>query len=168
MSNKIEYGFAESPFGPIIVARTWDGICDLHFLGYNRMEVIHELGTRWGMYTPTTQSDVMANTVERVLFEGYEHPLRLDVKGTPFQRMVWRELLNIPFGTTITYGELAERVGKPNAVRNVTAAVEQTPVAVLIPSHRVIMSDGTPGTYHWGTEIKQQLLEWEHRKATSK
>ena len=65
ISNKVEFGFAESPFGSIIVARTWDGVCDLQFLDYNRLETIHELAMRWGEYTPTTQSDTMAQTVRR-------------------------------------------------------------------------------------------------------
>ena len=63
MSNKVEFGFSESPFGEIIVARTWNGVCDLQFLDYNRLETIHELAMRWGEYTPTTQSDTMAQTV---------------------------------------------------------------------------------------------------------
>ncbi len=82
------------------MARTWDGICDLQFLEHNRMETIHELARRWGVYTPTTQSNIMAETVARVIFEGYDHELRLDLRGTDFQVRVWQELLNIPFGQT--------------------------------------------------------------------
>lgn len=103
ISNKVEFGFAESPFGSIIVARTWDGVCDLQFLDYNRLETIHELAMRWGEYTPTTQSDTMAQTVEQVIFEGLDHPVPLDVKGTEFQLKVWNELRKIPFGTTVSY-----------------------------------------------------------------
>lgn len=163
----IEYGFAESPFGPIIVARTWTGVCDLQFLGYDRMRVIHELGQRWGEYTPTTQSDTMARTVERVAFEGYNHPLTLDVKGTPFQRRVWEELRKIPFGTTVSYQEVAQRLGMPKAVRTVATAIAQNPVAMLIPCHRVVHKDGTTGEYHWGRDLKKKILEWEqHNKQT--
>ena len=106
MAKKVEYGFADSPFGEIIVARTWDGICDLQFLGFNRMGVIHELAQRWGTYTPTTQSDEMANTVQRVLFEGYDHPLNLDLRGTEFQLKVWKAIMQVPFGETISYQQL--------------------------------------------------------------
>ena len=95
ISNKVEFGFAESPFGSIIVARTWDGVCDLQFLDYNRLETIHELAMRWGEYTPTTQSDTMAQTVEQVVFEGLDHPVPLDVKGTEFQLKVWNELVSV-------------------------------------------------------------------------
>ena len=165
ISNKIEFGFAESPFGSIIVARTWDGVCDLQFLEYNRLETIHELAQRWGQYTPTTQSNVMANTVERVIFEGLNHPVNLDVKGTEFQLKVWAELRKIPFGTTVSYQEVAERIGEPKAVRAVATAIAQNPVAMLIPCHRVIHSDGTIGEYHWGRDLKRQLIEWEKSKA---
>ena len=92
MANEIVYGFAETPFGTIIVARTIDGICDLQFLGWNRMEVIHELASHWGVYTPTTQNDLMADTVKRVIFDEYDHPLKLDLQGTDFQKRVWGEL----------------------------------------------------------------------------
>ncbi len=164
ISNKIEYGFAESPFGSIIVARTWDGVCDLQFLEHNRLETIHELATRWGQYTPTTQSNVMADTVERVAFEGLDHPIALDVKGTEFQLKVWAELRKIPFGTTVSYQEVAERIGEPKAVRAVATAIAQNPVAMLIPCHRVIHSDGTLGEYHWGRDLKRRLIEWEKSK----
>ena len=158
---KIEYGFSSTPFGDIIVARTWDGICDLQFLSYNRMDVIHELGTRWGLYTETTQSDTMARTVSKVLFEGYQHELRLDVWGTDFQKKVWHALRDIPFGTTVTYSEVAEAIGQPKAVRSVATAIAQNPVALLIPCHRVVHKDGSIGNYHWGTARKQRLLDWE-------
>ena len=161
MSKKIEFGFAESPFGEIIVARTWDGVCDLQFLDYNRLETIHELAGRWGEYTPTTQSNTMAETVEQVICEGLDHPVRLDVKGTDFQLKVWNELRNIPFGKTATYQQIAERIGEPKAVRAVATAIGQNPVAMLIPCHRVIHSDGTIGEYHWGRDLKKKLLEWE-------
>lgn len=161
MAKKVEYGFADSPFGEIIVARTWDGICDLQFLGFNRMGVIHELAQRWGTYTPTTQSDEMANTVQRVLFEGYDHPLNLDLRGTEFQLKVWKAIMQVPFGETISYQQLAANIGQPEAVRAVATAVGQNPMAIIIPCHRIIHKDGTIGEYHWGRELKEKLLEWE-------
>lgn len=164
MSKKIEFGFAESPFGEIVVARTWDGVCDLQFLDYNRLETIHELAARWGEYTPTTQSDTMAETVERVVFEGYDHPLKLDVTGSDFQIRVWREVMKIPFGHTASYQQIAEGIGQPAAVRAVATAIGQNPVAVIIPCHRVIHNDGTIGEYHWGRDLKRRLLDWESRK----
>ena len=161
MAKKVEYGFADSPFGEIIVARTWDGICDLQFLGFNRMGVSHELAQRWGTYTPTTHSDEIANTVQKVLFEGYDHPLTLDLRGTEFQLKVWKAIMKVPFGETISYQQLAANIGQPEAVRAVATAVGQNPMAVIIPCHRIIHKDGTIGEYHWGRELKEKLLEWE-------
>lgn len=165
MSNTIEYGFAESPFGEIVVARTWHGICDLQFLDYNRLGSIHELAGYWGEYTPTTQSDTMAETVEKVIFEGYDHKLKLDLIGTDFQLKVWNELRKIPFGKTATYQQIAEAIGQPKAVRAVASAIGQNRVAMLVPCHRVIHSDGTLSEYRWGKDLKQRLLDWEQGNA---
>jgi O-6-methylguanine DNA methyltransferase len=92
----------------------------------------------------------------------------LDLKGTDFQLKVWNELRKIPFGTTVTYQEVAERIGEPKAVRNVAAAIEQNPIAVLVPSHRVIHADGTLGEYHWGRDLKKKLIEWERDASLKK
>ncbi len=163
MANEIVYGFAETPFGTIIVARTIDGICDLQFLDWNRMEVIHELASHWGVYTPTTQNDLMADTVKRVIFDEYDHPLKLDLQGTDFKKKVWSELLKVKKGETLSYQELAERIGQPKAVRAVASAVAENRIAMLVPCHRIIHKDGTTGEYHWGRELKKQLLEWEKK-----
>jgi AraC family transcriptional regulator of adaptative response/methylated-DNA-[protein]-cysteine methyltransferase len=160
----IEYGFSQSPFGPIIVARSTMGICDLQFLGFARMEVIHELGTRWGVYTPTTQNDEMAQQVERVVFEHERKPIILDLRGTDFQKEVWRQVRLIPFGHTATYHEIAAAVGCPDDVEAVEAALDANPLAVLVPCHRVVRSDGSLGSYHWGHELKQRLLDWEQQE----
>ena len=161
MSDLIEYGFSECPCGDIIVARTYEGVCDLQFLDFNRLETIHELAKRWGEYTPTTQDDTMALTVERVAFEHYDHPLRLDLQGTAFQIRVWQALRQIPFGQTRSYQQVAEAIGEPKAVRAVASAIAQNPIAMLVPCHRVIHSDGTYGEYHWGHDLKRRLIEWE-------
>lgn len=169
--DTIVYGFADSPFGPIIVARNRKGVCDLQFLGFDRHRVIHELGTRWGVYTPTTQNDDMAQQVERLMFETkitLSDPISVELplcpRGTEFQLKVWEAVRSIPFGTTATYQDIAKLVGKPRAVRNVATAIGENPIAVLIPCHRVIHKDGTLGENHWGTNIKKQLLDWEKQQ----
>lgn len=161
MDTEIVYGFAECKFGTIVVASTSKGVCDLQFLGYNKMEVIHELASHWGVYTPTTQDDMMADTVKRVIFDGYKHDIKIDLHGTDFQRKVWKEVMNVQKGETISYQELAERIGEPKAVRAVASAVAQNPIAMLVPCHRIIHKDGTLGEYHWGRDLKKQLLDWE-------
>lgn len=88
-------------------------------------------------------------------------------QGTAFQKRVWAELVKIPFGETITYGELARRVGNPSASRAVGAANGQNPIAVIVPCHRVIGSNGKLTGYGGGLPLKEKLLAWERRVAGS-
>jgi len=96
-----------------------------------------------------------------------EHPtgpasaFRVAVTGTPFQLEVWQVLLQIPFCFSISYGELAAMVGRPDAVRAVGTAVGRNPVAYLIPCHRVVRTGGGMGGYMWGVERKRAMLAWE-------
>ena len=85
----------------------------------------------------------------------------LDIGGTPFQQRVWDALGRIPRGSTITYGELATRIGAPKAVRAVGTACGANPVALVVPCHRVVRADGTLGGYAWGLERKERLLRDE-------
>lgn len=92
--------------------------------------------------------------------------LPLAPRGTGFQRAVWSEMGRIPYGTTISYGELARRVGRPGAARAVGLASGRNPIAIIVPCHRVIGADGRLTGYGGGLERKQQLLELEARHAT--
>ncbi len=93
----------------------------------------------------------------------FDVPLRLT--GTPFQRRVWQELVRIPFGTTMTYGQLARRVGNLAASRAVGRANGCNPVSIIVPCHRVIGADGTLTGYAGGLDKKRWLLDWERRTA---
>lgn len=97
---------------------------------------------------------------ERTAFE-----LPLDLRGTPFQCRVWSALLEIPYGTTVTYTELARAVGRPDVVRAVAAAVGRTPVPVIVPCHRVLGAGGALTGYGGGLQRKQALLDLERRGA---
>ena len=90
--------------------------------------------------------------------------LRLAPEGTPFQQKVWTELLNIPFGETISYGQLARRIGNPNASRAVGLANGSNPIPIIIPCHRVIGSNGKLTGYGGGLPIKEKLLALERRQ----
>ena len=90
--------------------------------------------------------------------------LPLAPQGTPFQQKVWGELLNIPYGETISYGQLARRIGNPNASRAVGLANGSTPIPIIIPCHRVIGSDGKLTGYGGGLPIKEKLLALERRQ----
>ncbi len=85
----------------------------------------------------------------------------LDLHGTPFQQQVWRELRRIPPGATTTYAAIAARIGRPEAVRAVASAIGANPVAVVVPCHRVLRSDGSLSGYRWGVERKRALLALE-------
>ncbi len=89
--------------------------------------------------------------------------LPLDLAGTPFQRSVWHELLRVPYGDTVTYGELARRVGRADIVRAVGAAVGRTPVPIVVPCHRVLGADGSLTGYRGGLQRKRALLDHERR-----
>ncbi|MGK0177159.1 MAG: O-6-methylguanine DNA methyltransferase [Lentimonas sp.] len=87
---------------------------------------------------------------------------KLSLKGTDFQRQVWRALLEIPLGSQVNYNTIATRIGRPNANRAVGSAVGANPITVLIPCHRVVPASGGTGNYRWGSERKQSLLEMEN------
>lgn len=91
--------------------------------------------------------------------------LPLAFTGTPFQRMVWRALCDIPFGETTTYGQLAEQLGRPTAARAVGHANGKNPISIIVPCHRVVGSTGDLTGYGGGIERKQHLLEFERRNA---
>jgi methylated-DNA-[protein]-cysteine S-methyltransferase len=89
----------------------------------------------------------------------------LDVDGTVFQKQVWRELVKIPFGQTISYRDVAKRIKNPKAVRAVGSANGKNPVCIIVPCHRVIAADGTIGGYAGGIRMKEQLLKLESATA---
>lgn len=103
----------------------------------------------------------------REYFDGVRHSfvLPLALKGTEFQLRVWDELTKIPYGTTITYNQLAERVGKPKAARAAARANATNPASLIIPCHRVISSSGDLTGYLYGIEMKKKLLEFEKKNA---
>ncbi len=91
----------------------------------------------------------------------HAHELPLDVRGTAFQRRVWNALTEIPPGSTLSYGAIAERLGVVGGARAVAGACASNPLAVIIPCHRVVRADGELGGYRWGIERKRALLERE-------
>jgi methylated-DNA-[protein]-cysteine S-methyltransferase len=113
------------------------------------------------------QGDAKAVAVAAIQLEQYfagerrEFELDLELEGTPFERRVWDEVKAIPYGETATYAEIAERIGRPGACRAVGRANGRNPVAVIVPCHRVIGSDGSLTGYAGGMEMKRALLELE-------
>ena len=97
--------------------------------------------------------------------ERLEFDLALRPEGTPFQKRVWQDLVRIPIGTTVSYGELARRVGKPGAARAVGRANATNPIWLIVPCHRVIGSNGKLTGYAGGVDLKEKLLRWERKIA---
>jgi len=89
--------------------------------------------------------------------------LRIELHGSPFQRRVWQALLDVPYGHTASYGEIARRLGHPTAARAIGAANGRNPVSIVVPCHRVVGANGTLTGYGWGTERKAWLLDHEAR-----
>lgn len=106
-------------------------------------------------------ADAVAQLAEYFAGQRREFALTVDPQGTPFQRHVWQNLRQIPYGVTITYGELARRVGKPSAARAVGAANGQNPIPIIIPCHRVIGANGKLTGFAGGLHLKEGLLSLE-------
>lgn len=158
----IRWAVVPTSLGPMLVAATEKGVCRLSF---NEGE--DALRERFPNAELAEGSAAFSGLLESVI-AAVEQPgdaahIPLDVKGTAFQEAVWQELRRIPPGETRSYAEIAAAVGKPGAVRAAGSANGANNVAVLIPCHRVIRSDGSLGGYAYGLEIKQRLLELEGR-----
>jgi AraC family transcriptional regulator, regulatory protein of adaptative response / methylated-DNA-[protein]-cysteine methyltransferase len=158
----IRWAVVETTLGMMLLAATEKGICRLSF-----DEDGDELRRRFprALIEP---SDAAFDALAAQAVAAVNHPNRmtalpLDVQGTAFQEAVWRELQRIPAGETRTYAQIAAAVGNPNAVRATGTANGANNVAVLIPCHRVIRTDGTLGGYAYGLDRKEKLLEAERQ-----
>lgn len=164
-SLHINYSFAETAFGDIIIASTAKGICRLVFVK-NEQQGLEDLQQYFPHATLHQKTDMIQQDALR-FFTGDWSDLRkvkLHLKGTSFQLKVWESLLKIPFGNVSTYGSIAEEIQSPRASRAVGTAIGSNPVAFLIPCHRVIRSSGIFGDYHWGSNRKTAILGWEAAK----
>jgi AraC family transcriptional regulator, regulatory protein of adaptative response / methylated-DNA-[protein]-cysteine methyltransferase len=162
--TKLDWGFAETPFGRCSLAWNARGICHWAFSPDDAADSEPpELIAYW------TAAERRRNdpTAQQKIHEIFSLPrdgtagLRAFVRGTPFQVQVWRALLRIPEGCVASYGWIARFVGNPTATRAVGTACGQNPIAFLIPCHRVIRETGIVQGYHWGTPRKQAMLTWE-------
>lgn len=161
----IDYGTCVSPFGRCLIAATTRGICALRFTEGGDMEqAAAELRAEWPNAVLRHDSAGMAELARRIFpYPGFRPgpPLALLVKGTNFQIQVWRALIDVPFGSVVTYGDIASRTGHVHAARAAGSAVGANPIAWLIPCHRVIRESGTLGDYRWGATRKAAILGWE-------
>jgi AraC family transcriptional regulator of adaptative response/methylated-DNA-[protein]-cysteine methyltransferase len=161
---EIRFAVGECSLGSILVAATEHGVCAI-FLGDDPEALARELQDRFPRAMLIGGDAEFERLVSQVVgfveAPGIGLDLPLDVQGTAFQQRVWQALREIPAGSTVSYAELASRIGSPRAVRAVAGACAANHLAVVIPCHRVVRTDGGLSGYRWGVERKQALLRRE-------
>jgi len=158
----INYSYAESPFGNVLVASTSKGIC---FMGFadDREGAFSQLREMFPRATFIQMMDLFQQQALYIFTQDWSKldQIKLHLKGTEFQLKVWEALIKIPLGGLSTYQQIARTVASPNASRAVGSAVGRNPVAFLIPCHRVIRASGALGDYMWGANRKSAMIAWE-------
>jgi AraC family transcriptional regulator of adaptative response/methylated-DNA-[protein]-cysteine methyltransferase len=164
---RIRFGVAGCVLGAVLVAATDKGVCAIS-LGDDPQALVHALEKRFSraelVGADREFERWMASVVGFVEMPSRGLELPLDIRGTAFQERVWQALREIPAGSTATYAEIAGRIGAPAAVRAVAGACAANTLAVAIPCHRVVRSNGALSGYRWGVERKRALLERESRE----
>jgi AraC family transcriptional regulator of adaptative response/methylated-DNA-[protein]-cysteine methyltransferase len=161
---EILFAIGACSLGAILVAASRKGVCSI-LIGDDPAALARDLQDRFPRAELVGADAEFERLVARVvgLIEapGKRADLPLDVRGTAFQHRVWAALKDIPAGSTASYTEIAKRIGEPKAVRAVAGACAANPVAVAIPCHRVVKSDGSSSGYRWGVARKRALLDRE-------
>jgi AraC family transcriptional regulator of adaptative response/methylated-DNA-[protein]-cysteine methyltransferase len=160
----IRFAIGECWLGAILVAATSKGVCAI-LLGDDPEALLNDLHDRFAQAELIGGDASFEHWVADVV--GFvDHPARglrlpLDIQGTVFQQRVWQALQEIPVGSTVTYTQLAQHIGRPTAIRAVASACAANPIAVAIPCHRVVRTDGSLSGYRWGIDRKRNLLDRE-------
>ena len=164
----ITYGIVTSSLGRVLVAQTARGVCAVT-LGASEPELERALANEFPAASRVRDDAAVASWAGKVVAvidgQGRGQVVPLDLQGTAFQMRVWRALQQIPLGETRSYAEVAAAIGQPSAARAVARACATNRVAVVVPCHRVIASNGDTGGYRWGTERKRRILSHESRSA---
>lgn len=158
----INYDFLGSKFGNILVASTKKGICHISFAN-NESEGLDVVKKYFSNAKFQKKSDIISQNLLDVFSCNYDnlHEIKLHLKGTEFQIKVWKNLLKIPVGKLLTYGEVAKEIGNSKAARAVGSAVGDNVIAFLIPCHRIIQASGKFGQYRWGSDRKAAMIKFE-------
>lgn len=163
------YGEMESPIGPLTLFASDYGLCALQFAKNEEAMVKFKRNHHFAMCEYEHRPEAVQDAIEQLnqYFQGTRttFQLPLDLRGTPFQLKVWKELQQIPYGETASYKKIAELIGRPKAIRAVGAANNQNPLPIIVPCHRVVGSNGALVGYGGGLERKEYLLNLESRLA---
>jgi len=161
---RIRFAIGEASLGAVLVAATEKGVCCI-MLGDDPDALARELQDRFPRAKLVGGDETFEQTVAAVVglveAPGSRLDLPLDIRGTAFQQQVWQALRAVPPGATATYAEIAKAVGRPKAVRAVAQACAANPLAIAIPCHRVVRTDGDLSGYRWGVERKRKLIDRE-------
>jgi len=163
-AEEIKFTTGKSAFGTVLVARSAAGICAI-LIGDEIEALQRDLADEFTNVKLSRDDRALRADLDKVLSfiktptEGLDLPL--DIRGTPFQRRVWDALLGVRVGYKITYAALASRVGEPRAIRAVANAGAANAIALAIPCHRVVKSDGALAGDRWGAECKRSMVEKE-------
>jgi AraC family transcriptional regulator of adaptative response/methylated-DNA-[protein]-cysteine methyltransferase len=162
MNSTVEYSVSDCSLGSVLVASSAKGVCAV-LLGPSPAVLKQDLQQRFpdADLVETAVTAVHKKVVAFVDAPRGSFDVPLDARGTDFQRKVWRALREIPAGATASYLDIANRIGSPKSVRAVAAACAANPIAIAIPCHRVVRSDGGLSGYRWGIERKRALLARE-------
>ena len=163
----IRFALGECSLGSILVASSEHGVCAI-FLGDNPEKLLQDLQNTFSnadiMGADRDYERLVAKVVGFVETPAIGLDLPLDIRGTAFQQRVWQALREIPAGKTLSYSQLAQKIGKPKAVRAVASACAANKIAVAIPCHRVVRMDGAISGYRWGLARKASLLDKERKR----
>jgi methylated-DNA-[protein]-cysteine S-methyltransferase len=151
--EQLDYCRMESPAGPLLLAVSPAGLVALEFEGRSRRAP--------SGLSPEALAEYVRELDEYFAGQRRQFSFPLDLRGTNFQLACWRALLEIPYGETRTYADIARAIAKPKAFRAVGMANNRNPIAIVVPCHRVIASDGTLCGYGGGLDVKRKLLELE-------
>jgi AraC family transcriptional regulator of adaptative response/methylated-DNA-[protein]-cysteine methyltransferase len=170
VNTTIRFAIGECSLGPILVAASERGACAI-LMGDDPDALARDLQDRFPRANLIGDDAAFEQFVVKVVgiveAPGLGLDLPLDVRGTAFQQRVWQALRAIPAGTTVSYSDIAQRIGAPSSVRAVARAVASNPLAVAIPCHRVVRRDGALSGYRWGVERKRALIDREARDAVA-
>lgn len=162
---EIRYGFAQSPFGPILIAESPRGICAVAFGklvgGRGHLDTLRTDWPNAALLEDAVRAEELCEAIFRPAGARRVAPLKAIARGSAFQLKVWRALIRLPEGALASYGQIARALGKPGANRAVGSAIGCNPLAYLVPCHRVIRESGALGGYRWEIERKRAMIARE-------